>query len=699
LQNMNLSMTPYTQAGNFVCSQYDVGRTLTITLQDENGDYEIPTGATVKIQATKPSGLGFSKTCTWSGSTVTIVSTADMTDESGRFPVELQVTSGNTILASTNFFMKVEKSPHPTGTTDGTAEEVISEITVLVERAEAAAETAAEDAAAAAQETIDEILDYLPQEVSDLKGDIGDLSDLETEDKSSLVNAINEARGSGGSGGGLTNTEKSLILELFGKAAYAESDADTAYEALCNLWDESFHSVTWNGSGYTKGNSSQTVEDGATFTSTITANSGKTIDTVTVTMGGTTVQGAWSEGTVTIPSVTGNVVITVTTSQVTVSSISAVYTQSGTIYETDELDMLKDDLVVTATFMDSTTGVISSDDYTLSGALAEGTSTITVLFGGKTATFNVTVTHATVLYTITNNLTDCTNSNDATRINEQTAYSGTLTPITDYIIASVSITMSGTDITSTAYDSETGAISIASVTGNVVITAEAVEDVGWISGQAYAYNKNTGYALNTSGLYSRSDYTSTDLLPISGASYVTINPSENGVSAYFYDATQTVISDNSSKSFAADNTIKYPVSYLATKFAVTTLTKNFPTSIEMIPIKCPEISENTAWIPNKEYEMRYPDAVIDGTYSSGNYYTTDYFNCVAASNINFGALYKSDSNATVYFYDANKTQMTTASLGYVNIGETKDITVPTGAYYFKVTAKFRRYSKTIIKLS
>lgn len=71
--------------------------------------------------------------------------------------------------------------------------------------------------------------------------------------------------------------------------------------------------------------------------------------------------------------------------------ISAVYTQSGTVYDTGTLDSLKSDLVVTAYYDDSTSGAVST--YTLSGTLTEGTSTITVAYGGKTATFSVTVTH------------------------------------------------------------------------------------------------------------------------------------------------------------------------------------------------------------------------------------------------------------------------------------------------------------------
>lgn len=72
-------------------------------------------------------------------------------------------------------------------------------------------------------------------------------------------------------------------------------------------------------------------------------------------------------------------------------SISAVYTQSGTVYDTDSLDDLKADLVVTATYEDSSSSVVTT--YTLSGTLTTGTSVIAVAYGGKTTSFTVTVTH------------------------------------------------------------------------------------------------------------------------------------------------------------------------------------------------------------------------------------------------------------------------------------------------------------------
>ena len=86
-------------------------------------------------------------------------------------------------------------------------------------------------------------------------------------------------------------------------------------------------------------------------------------------------------------------VITAWADTLTVVSITAVYTQSGTVYDCDPLDSLKSDLVVTATFDNNSTAVVTT--YTLSGTLTEGTSTIGVSYEGKTTSFTVSdVEHA-----------------------------------------------------------------------------------------------------------------------------------------------------------------------------------------------------------------------------------------------------------------------------------------------------------------
>lgn len=157
------------------------------------------------------------------------------------------------------------------------------------------------------------------------------------------------------------------------------------------------YAVTNTLTGCTSSNAATTATEGEAYTATITADSGYTLTgaTVSVTMGGTDITAsAYSGGTISIASVTGAVVITVTAVAVTLTSIAAVYTQSGTVYDTDTLDSMKSDLVVTATYSDSSTATIAAADYTLSGTLTEGTSTIAVSYGGQSTTFTVTVTEA-----------------------------------------------------------------------------------------------------------------------------------------------------------------------------------------------------------------------------------------------------------------------------------------------------------------
>lgn len=75
--------------------------------------------------------------------------------------------------------------------------------------------------------------------------------------------------------------------------------------------------------------------------------------------------------------------------------------------------------------------------------------------------------------TIISSLSHVTSNNPITGISIGSAYSAVLTAEEGYEISAVVILMNGVDVTSTAYDSETGAITIASVTGNILISAAA----------------------------------------------------------------------------------------------------------------------------------------------------------------------------------------------------------------------------------
>lgn len=79
----------------------------------------------------------------------------------------------------------------------------------------------------------------------------------------------------------------------------------------------------------------------------------------------------------------------------------------------------------------------------------------------------------TVYYTVSNSLTNITSSETAISWEENQPYTATLTPADRYELGNVTVTMGGTDITSSVYSN--GVISIPSVTGNIVITANAVK--------------------------------------------------------------------------------------------------------------------------------------------------------------------------------------------------------------------------------
>jgi hypothetical protein len=86
----------------------------------------------------------------------------------------------------------------------------------------------------------------------------------------------------------------------------------------------------------------------------------------------------------------------------------------------------------------------------------------------------LTLQHSNVLdgsasYVITTNAQNTSLEGYNDIVNAGVSFNHLLTAIAGYAVTSVSITMGGTDITSTAYNSTTGQISIASVTGNVVI--------------------------------------------------------------------------------------------------------------------------------------------------------------------------------------------------------------------------------------
>lgn len=193
--------------------------------------------------------------------------------------------------------------------------------------------------------------------------------------------------------GSVTAELKAALLQLAQKVAYIDDQGQTYYDDLYDALYNRYWQVTNTLSHCTSSNGAEQTIKGNPYTATITASAGYVMEgaTVSITMGGADITStAYSNGVISIAAVTGALVITVTAAQAAVSSIDATFTQGENIvYTNDDLNTLKSLLVVTATLEDSTEVTVSSDDYTLSGTLEVGNSTVTVSFSGKTDTFSV----------------------------------------------------------------------------------------------------------------------------------------------------------------------------------------------------------------------------------------------------------------------------------------------------------------------
>lgn len=119
--------------------------------------------------------------------------------------------------------------------------------------------------------------------------------------------------------------------------------------------------------------------------------------------------------------------------------------------------------------------------------------------GVRTASRSITVqssvtytaTFTKIEYSVQSNLTNCSLSNSSVVAEHGSTYTTNVTPVSGYEIDSVTVTMGGTNITSSVYSN--GVISIASVTGNIVITATASVPTPLVF-QSVSFNPNPVYA-------------------------------------------------------------------------------------------------------------------------------------------------------------------------------------------------------------
>lgn len=144
--------------------------------------------------------------------------------------------------------------------------------------------------------------------------------------------------------------------------------------------------------------------------------------------------------------------------------------------ETLRATLSPSDATGTVTWVSSNTSVATVDSNGTVVVVGNGTATITASCGGYSATCAVTVSGIATTYTVTYNLTGCESSNPQTRAEEGSTFTASITPVVGYLLpfTAYTVTMGGTDITASAWSS--GTVSVAEVTGDIVISATATVD-------------------------------------------------------------------------------------------------------------------------------------------------------------------------------------------------------------------------------
>lgn len=171
-------------------------------------------------------------------------------------------------------------------------------------------------------------------------------------------------------------------------------------------------------------------------------------------------------------------------------------------------------------------------------------------------------------YSITNNLTGATTSNNATLIEDGAAYKATITPNSGYTIDDYSVFMGDVDITSSVYSN--GIVNIPAVTGDIVITIIASKPkvnmlLQAVDASGNPYNNGqgwkSGYRLSSSGNESASSSNQvTGFIPMTKGQTMTLENIELPATNYsgyntcyiaVYNSSKVCIKSNYSKDLYA----------------------------------------------------------------------------------------------------------------------------------------------------
>ena len=289
-----------------------------------------------------------------------------------------------------------------------------------------------------------------------------------------------------------------------------------------------------------------------------------------------------------------------------------------------------------------------------------------------------------VTYTITNTLSNVTSNNSATSATSGSAYSATLTANDGYTMNTVTVLMGGVDVTDSVYSN--GAITIGSVTGNVSITATAIEAssaANWENGVAYTFTDlvENEYVDSATGEFKAyANYYRTGYVPCFGVAWLKFTDKNVYADVAFYNSSKAFISGNKLSNF---NRKYVDVPANSAYFAISAENGVNWTVIPYAGIEA-------TWEDGVPYtptiiENSYVINSADNTFKDYNgWKRTDYLNCVGANTIE-----SSISTQYFAFFDVNKE--------YVKGNRNdKTYTVPVGACYFIISETAANMASIVI---
>jgi hypothetical protein len=253
------------------------------------------------------------------------------------------------------------------------------------------------------------------------------------------------------------------------------------------------------------------------------------------------------------------------------------------------------------------------------------------------------------IYSITYNLSSSTSSSELTSITEGSSYTTDITLNSGQSLSSITVTMGGSDITSTAVSGTH--ISIASVTGNIVITVATTTGAFTVT-----YNLNNSTASNTATGVNNGEAYTTTITHSLGYRITGVTVTMGGS-----DITSSAVTDSVT---VTDKTIT--ISSVTGNIVITVTTE---VSYNTLVVKCDAVSSGLAlMVPSSDYKyLKYDDIKItlasgtdvtdtitstsassSNTYKVGTYNSNQKYQYVAAGEVLTAEVNTNSSSTTGY---------------------------------------------------